>query len=116
MKEHVFTITASAPAASLVISTPLFSSEPSMISASTRFLAQPSEIRPTRRGRCSVVLLIKGREATAKIDERNGEKAEPLWRAAQRVRGKRQKLARCLRGLIHPGAQFLERIARLMVL
>ncbi len=35
---------------SLVISMPLLRSEPSMISASTRFLAQPSEIRPTRNG------------------------------------------------------------------
>ncbi len=50
MKEQVLTMTASALAASLVISTPLLSSEPSMISASTRFLAQPSEIMPTRKG------------------------------------------------------------------
>src|SRR5665213_2414630 len=50
MKEQVLTITASALAASLVISTPFFNSEPSMISASTRFLAQPSEIKPTRSG------------------------------------------------------------------
>ena len=53
MKEHVFTMTASACVASFVISTPLFISEPSMISASTRFLAQPSEIKPTRKGRIS---------------------------------------------------------------
>jgi ornithine cyclodeaminase/alanine dehydrogenase-like protein (mu-crystallin family) len=46
------TAAASALAASLVISTPLLSSEPSMISASTRFLAQPSEMMPTRNGRC----------------------------------------------------------------
>ena len=56
MNEHVFTITTSACAASLVISTPPFISEPSMISASTRFLAQPSEISPTRTGRFSVFL------------------------------------------------------------
>ena len=54
MKEQVLTMTASACAASLVISTPPFISEPSMISASTRFLAQPSEIKPTRSGRGSV--------------------------------------------------------------
>ena len=50
MKEHVLTMTTSAPAASLVISMPLLSSEPSMISASTRFFAQPREIKPTRTG------------------------------------------------------------------
>src|SRR6266851_1083424 len=51
MKEQVLTITTSAPLVSLVICTPPFSSVPSMISASTRFLAQPSEINPTRNGR-----------------------------------------------------------------
>src|SRR2546425_2128131 len=50
MNEQVLTITASAAAESFVISTPAFRSEPSMISASTRFLAQPSEISPTRSG------------------------------------------------------------------
>src|ERR1043165_8066904 len=50
MKEQVLTMTTSALAASLVISTPLFTSEPSIISASTRFLAQPREISPTRTG------------------------------------------------------------------
>src|SRR6266568_584750 len=51
MKEQVLTITTSAPLVSLVICTPSFSSVPSIISASTRFLAQPSEINPTRNGR-----------------------------------------------------------------
>ena len=50
IKEQVLTMTASALAASLVISTPPLRSEPSMISASTRFLAQPREIKPTRNG------------------------------------------------------------------
>ena len=40
--------------------TPSLSSEPSMISASTRFFAQPSEIRPTRRGRSLVFDLVTG--------------------------------------------------------
>ena len=47
MKEQVFTIITSARAASFVISTPPLSNEPSMISASTRFLAQPRLIIPT---------------------------------------------------------------------
>src|SRR5256885_1830596 len=47
MNEQVLTMTASAEAASLVTSTPALSNFPSMISASTRFLAQPREIRPT---------------------------------------------------------------------
>src|SRR6266850_6251795 len=50
INEQVFTMTASACATSLVISIPSFSKEPSMISASTRFLAHPSEIIPTRCG------------------------------------------------------------------
>ncbi len=50
MNEQVFTMTTSASLASLVIWIPSFSNEPSMISASTRFLAQPSEIMPTRSG------------------------------------------------------------------
>ena len=60
MNEHVFTITTSACAASFTISTPSFNSEPTMISASTRFLAQPREIMPTRTGR-SVDFGFKGR-------------------------------------------------------
>src|ERR1043166_6126361 len=50
MNEQLLTITTSAEAASFVISTPLLISDPSMISASTRFFAQPREIRPTRKG------------------------------------------------------------------
>ena len=50
MNEHVFTINASASAGSLVTSIPCLSNDPSMISASTRFLAHPSETIPTRRG------------------------------------------------------------------
>ena len=50
MNEQVLTIITSACAASFVISMPSFMSEPSMISASTRFLAQPSEMRPTLSG------------------------------------------------------------------
>src|SRR6185437_12589951 len=59
MNEHVLTMTTSACEASLVISTPLFRSEPSMISASTRFLAQPREIRPTRTGLSADFSFIK---------------------------------------------------------
>ena len=57
MNEQVFTITTSACAVSLVISTPSFSSVPTITSASTRFFAQPSEIIPTRTGRfaCSFI-------------------------------------------------------------
>src|SRR5438093_217743 len=51
MKEQVLTITASASVASLVITTPSLSSAPSMISASTRFLAQPRETKPILMGR-----------------------------------------------------------------
>src|ERR1035437_3295055 len=61
MKEQVLTMTASACAASLVISTPPLSSKPSMISASTRFLAQPSEIKPTRSGRGLEFFLVTGK-------------------------------------------------------
>src|SRR5581483_6957120 len=50
IKEQVFTMTTSASAAWLVISMPSFRSDPSMISASTRFLAQPREMSPTRTG------------------------------------------------------------------
>src|ERR1017187_8521391 len=65
MNEQVLTMTASACVASLVISTPLFISEPSIISASTRFLAQPSEIKPTRNGRSAEFSFIKGAEVTS---------------------------------------------------
>ena len=54
MKEQVLTMTASASAGSFTISTPPLSNDPSMISASTRFLAQPSEMSPTVRGRIGV--------------------------------------------------------------
>src|SRR5688572_21489418 len=60
MNEQVFTITTSAFAASFVISTPSLMSEPSMISASTRFLAQPSEISPTCNGRSLDFSLVTG--------------------------------------------------------
>ena len=63
MNEQVFTMTTSASAASFVISTPSLSSEPSMISASTRFLAQPSEIIPTRTGAALVFDLFTERVA-----------------------------------------------------
>ena len=61
MNEQVLTMTTSARAASLVISTPALSSEPSMISASTRFLAHPREISPTRKGRSLAVVFGTGR-------------------------------------------------------
>jgi hypothetical protein len=68
MKEQVLTITASAWDASLTISMPSFRSDPSMISASTRFLAHPREMSPTRRGRevvffGAVDVLLTGPEA-----------------------------------------------------
>src|SRR5260221_103394 len=52
MNEHVLTINTSAFEASLMISTPSLSKVPTMTSESTRFLAQPKEINPTRNGRC----------------------------------------------------------------
>jgi hypothetical protein len=58
MNEQVLMITTSACAASLVISMPSSSSLPSMISASTRFLAHPSEISPTRTGRSVTLSFI----------------------------------------------------------
>ena len=61
MNEQVLTITTSACPASLVISKPACNRVPSMISASTRFLAQPSEIIPTRTGRSVEFAVIKGR-------------------------------------------------------
>src|ERR1035441_10342225 len=61
MNEQVFTITTSACAVSLVISTPSFRSVPTITSASTRFLAQPSEIMPTRTGRAIESCFIKDR-------------------------------------------------------
>src|SRR5664280_1044892 len=61
MNEQVFTITTSACAVSLVTSTPSFSSVPTISSASTRFLAQPSEIMPTRTGRSLESSFIKDR-------------------------------------------------------
>src|ERR1035437_2504898 len=61
MNEQVFTITTSACAVSLVISTPSLSSVPTITSASTRFLAQPSEIIPTRTGRAIESCFIKDR-------------------------------------------------------
>src|SRR2546422_9958901 len=65
MKEQVLTITTSAFLASLMISMPAPSREPSMISASTRFLAQPREIRPTRTGRFAFLSSIeKARQVT----------------------------------------------------
>src|ERR1035437_3892555 len=61
MKEQVLTMRASTCAASFVISTQPLSSKPSMISASTRFLAQPSEIKPTRSGRGLEFFLVTGK-------------------------------------------------------
>ena len=61
MNEQVFTITTSAWRASFVISTPSFRSVPIMISASTRFFAHPSEIKPTRTGRSVESGFIKDR-------------------------------------------------------
>src|ERR1039458_8929122 len=66
MNEQVLTMTASACAASFVISTPPLSSEPSMISASTRFLAQPREISPTRNGRSLEIFFVTEESAYAK--------------------------------------------------
>src|ERR1700677_1107427 len=59
IKEQVFTMTTSAWRASLVISSPLLSRDPSIISASTRFLAQPREINPTRTG-AFLVFVVTG--------------------------------------------------------
>ena len=47
MKAHVFTTRTSASSADDVISMPRANTLPSMISASTRFLAQPRLIMPT---------------------------------------------------------------------
>ena len=61
----MFTISTSAAAVSLVTSTPSFSSVPTITSASTRFLAQPSEIIPTRTGRALESFFISRRVARA---------------------------------------------------
>src|SRR5262245_15418079 len=61
MNEQVLTMTASALEASFVISTPSLSNEPSIISACTRFLAQPRERIPTRRGRPLAYTSFTGR-------------------------------------------------------
>src|SRR4051794_10650791 len=50
MNAHVFTTNTSASSALAVISMPLRTTLPSMISASTRFLAQPRLIMPTFGG------------------------------------------------------------------
>src|SRR5205814_1500373 len=47
MNAHVFTTSTSAAAASCVSSCPACCARPSITSESTRFLGQPSEIRPT---------------------------------------------------------------------
>src|SRR4029077_4917469 len=86
--EHVLTITTSAAAASLVISTPSFSSVPSMISASTRFLAQPSEIKPTRNGRFSGSFCIKDRTPYAKPRVGAIEVCVTLQRSLLQARGR----------------------------
>ncbi len=72
MNEQVLTITTSASAGSLVISTPSFMSDPSMISASTRFLAQPKEMSPTLIGDGFEALLIT-------ITGQEGMRATPGW-------------------------------------
>ena len=46
MNAQVFTMTTSAPSASVVISWPACSAMPSMTSESTRFLGQPRERKP----------------------------------------------------------------------
>src|SRR4026209_1702441 len=66
MKEQVLTMSASASAALFVTSTPPLRREPSMISASTRFLAQPREIKPTRTGRSAASVFIRERSTYAK--------------------------------------------------
>src|SRR5258706_1413380 len=66
IKEPVLTISGSACSAELVISTPAFSKVPSMISPSTRFLAQPREISPTRTGRFVCSLCIKNVQCKAR--------------------------------------------------
>ena len=65
IKEQVLTINASASVGSLVISIPSAISEPSITSASTRFLAHPSEIIPTRVGAAVGLGAVLGTAATA---------------------------------------------------
>src|SRR5581483_4215264 len=84
MNEQVLTITTSASAASLVISMPPFIREPSMISASTRFFAQPREIMPTRTGRAAELFFsfIKARYPKRCFANRATlETAENSWMA-----------------------------------
>src|SRR5664279_5061646 len=76
MNEQVLTITTSACAVSLVISTPSLSSVPIITSASTRFLAQPSEITPTRIGRSLDSCFIKDRLSYP----RESQLANSIWR------------------------------------
>src|ERR1043166_142685 len=73
MNEQVLTMTTSAWAASLVIFMPSFRSEPSISSPSTRFLAQPREISPTRTG-CSTgfFFISKTGQNTRALSPRSG--------------------------------------------
>src|SRR2546429_2398579 len=112
MNEQVLTMTASARAASLTISAPSFSSEPSMISASARFLAQPSEIRPMRKGRRVVGPFVTGwRSYANSAAQRNdgkcrGSRSELL----PRLHGREgQRVAR-LFWLIESGAEIAQRV------
>src|SRR5438105_4779192 len=122
MNAHVLTITASALAASLTISRPSFSNEPSMISVSTRFLAQPSEIRPTRTGPSAVWPFFTRWQSYANGmrqsnhgkrlggSERPGE--SPLKKLLLRLRRREgQCLARLfLRRLVQPRAEAAQRV------
>ena len=92
MKEQVLTMTTSALAASLVISTPLFTSEPSMISASTRFFAQPREINPTRTGFLSVSVTGRTRYAMeVRLQPLVFQGLAPKWRKDNRYGFSRRK-------------------------
>src|ERR1035441_2646370 len=81
MNEQVFTITTSACAVSLVISTPSFSSVPTITSESTRFLAQPREIKPTRTGGSMECCFIKDRSPY--VRETPGATV-PAWHPARK--------------------------------
>src|SRR5437660_1214044 len=89
MKEQVLTIRTSALSALLVISMPCEINEPSMTSASTRFLAQPREISPTRIGGCLELPFFN----SARLDAVRSEGNHPSF--SEQIRLDSRSLGEC---------------------
>src|SRR5438270_848938 len=80
MNAHVFTTSTSASSASAVICIPLCKTLPSMISASTRFFAQPRLIMPTFGGDAvSVIIGLSRADCRRRTQTRS-------WRRTRRTR------------------------------